>query len=157
MNALIHIGQHKWNNIYSKIFASKQRFLLQHGIYVPIFPNTNHWKLNVYSLDDEFSCVKKLLKKSEISKIKQTLKKDVEMIYEDAHSQNCNQIIWSNEGLYLLNSLKEYGRLKKFISKTIKSIEIVCCFREIDSYKKSFFTQLDGDVNYIDKNMQLFW
>ena len=82
--------------------------------------------------------MKKLLKKSEISKIKQTLKKDVEMIYEDAHSQNCNQIIWSNEGLYLLNSLKEYGRLKSLFQKLSNQIEIVCCFREIDSYKKIF-------------------
>ncbi len=154
MNTLIHIGQHKTGTTSIQKYLNRNRdCLLQHKIYVPIFPNTNHWKLNVYSLDDErISTMKKILKKSEISKIKQTLKKDVETIYKDAHAQNCNQIIWSNEGLYLLNSLKEYGRLTSLFQKLSNQIEIVCCFREIDSYKKSFFTQLGGDVNYIDKN-----
>ena len=76
----------------------------------------------------------------------------MERVYEDAHNQNCKQIIWSNEGLYLFNSAEEYNRLKNLFQKLSKQIQIVCCFREIDSYKKSFFTQLKGNVDYTDKN-----
>ena len=154
MNTLIHIGQHKTaTTSIQKYLLQNRDCLLKQGIYVPIFPNTNHWKLNVYSLDDErISYAKKLLKKSQISKIKQTLKKDVESFYEDAHKQNCNQIIWSNEGLYLLNSLREYDRLKDLFKNLSDKIQIVCCFRDLDSYKKSFFYQLNGHVEHKDKN-----
>lgn len=154
MNTVIHIGQHKTGTTAIQRYLKQNRdCLLQKGIYLPLYPDANHWKLNVYSLDNErISCLKKRLKKSEIVKIKQTIKKDVEQIYEDARNQNCNRIIWSNEGLYLLNSVREYNRLKHLFKTLSDKIQIVCCFRDLDSYKKSFFDQLEGHVEYEDKN-----
>lgn len=154
MNTVIHIGQHKTGTTSIQRYLEQNRdCLLQRGIYVPLYPDANHWKLNVYSLAGKrISTVKQLLKKSEIVKIKQTIKKDVEQIYEDARNQNCNRIIWSNEGLYLLNSVIEYNRLKHLFKNLSDKIQIVCCFRDLDSYKKSFFDQLKGHVEYKDKN-----
>jgi hypothetical protein len=77
-----------------------------------------------------------------IDRLKENLKLDIARHYKIARERGCKDILWSYEGLYLLNSIEEYSRLKHLFSEYSSSVECVCCFRDVQSYQKSYAEQL---------------
>lgn len=61
--------------------------------------------------------------------------------YANANAMGCTDIIWSNEGLYLLNSLEEYQKLNNLFEPHSKELTCICCFRELESFKVSYRKQ----------------
>jgi hypothetical protein len=176
MQTIIHIGQHKTGTTSIQNFLiSNKEPLEEKGIYIPskIFDNgsPSHYLLNVYSLSKtRFSSMKDavIVERGEkyIEWLDEHLPSEIEKIYEVAKLKNCNQIIWSNEGLYLLNSETEYQKLKTLFDSYSSEVLVVCCFREKKSFRKSYSDQLarqqitpikdKTSYRYIAKNSWLF-
>lgn len=152
MNTIIHIGQHKTGTTSLQHFLKKNKSNLSHnGLYVPEsiagHNNPSHFILNVYSLNaNRFSSMKEYLMRTKPKKyfyeLRHKLDEDLSKHYRLAEDQGCKDVIWSNEGLYLLNSIEEYTRLYELFSKYSSSIICVCSFREVAGYKKSYLLQL---------------
>ena len=121
MKTIIHIGQHKTGTTsIQRFLRDNKESLKKSGLYVPTlvagYTNPSHFILNVYALDEHrFSSTKEkiIAKKGHeyLNELGIELSKDISSIYEDAIKNNCDRVIWSNEGLYLLNSVQEYNRL----------------------------------------------
>lgn len=152
MRTLIHIGQHKTaTTSIQNSLVKNHNLLLSEGLWYPLelagsrFPS--HYPLNVYCLDkNRFSHKKaKLLKnnkKSELKHISKELKYDIKTQYVLADTNGCDTVLWSNEGLYLLNSIHEYQKLYELFSPYSEEIIVVCCFREVESFMKSYKEQM---------------
>lgn len=148
MKTIIHIGQHKTGTTSIQKFLQDNREpLIQDGLYVPSsiagYSHPSHFILNVYALaNDRYSQKKNEIiaerGMSYLDELEAILKKGVERVYKDALDSNCDTVLWSNEGLYLLNSVSEYSKLKDLFSRHSNQIEIVCCFRDI-SYRESYY------------------
>ncbi len=162
MKTIIHIGQHKTGTTSIQKFLQDNRVsLMRNGLYVPSniagYNHPSHFVLNIYSLADKrYSPMKEKIIKQKgeayLEKLKLVLENDIERIYEDASQNQCDKVLWSNEGLYLLNSLNEYAKLKSLFSKFSSEIEIVCCFREIESYRQSYIKQLTKNNGTLSDN-----
>jgi hypothetical protein len=152
LKTIIHIGQHKTGTTSIQRFLQDNRkALVQHGFYVPGkiagYSHPSHFILNVYALAEErfFSMKEKIISNKGmeyLSNLEIDLKKDIGHIYNEALQQKYNKIIWSNEGLYLLNTKIEYKRLFDLFSEYSTEIEAVCCFRDVKSYRESYKKQL---------------
>ncbi len=152
MKTIIHIGQHKTaTTSIQKYLQDNRRLIIKKGLYVPDkiagFKNSSHFILNVYALDkNRFSSKKYKIISSKgqayLSGLKEIIKRDIAQIYQDALEQGCHQVIWSNEGLYLLNSVAEYQKLINLFTPYSTEIEVICCFREVQSYRESYIKQL---------------
>lgn len=155
MRTFIHIGQHKTGttSIQHCLRLNRGEFIRQ-GLYLPDsiagFNNPSHFILNVYSLNTQrqSSMKEKLLSHNMsnpcyMSQLSRNLKKDVAKHYQHAYKEGCTDIIWTNEGLYLLNTVEEYTRLYNLFAP--HSTEIICiiCFREVESFKRSYTKQLE--------------
>lgn len=152
MKTIIHIGQHKTaTTSIQSYLAQDRKHLSVQGLYVPIdlagFKSPSHFILNVYALKkDRMSSMKeKFLMHSEelLKTLFNHLQEDIKRHYERAKNQGCNTVIWSNEGLYLLNSVNEYTKLINLFSEYSTSVECICCFRELLSYRHSYMKQLE--------------
>lgn len=153
MKTIIHIGQHKTGTTSIQKFLQDNRTTLaKKGLYVPFsiagYNNPSHFILNVYALErDRYSSMKEaiLTNKGEqyLSELEIELKKDIDKIYKNAVSKECSEVIWSNEGLYLLNTVAEYERLIGLFSEYSTEVEVVCCFRDVTSYRESYMEQLN--------------
>lgn len=135
--------------LYS-IFCKKQVYLIRGGLYVPESiagdKNPSHYILNVYALNENiYSSMKEFLLKTKPKEyfrgLREALHDEIYKHYMLAEDQGCKDVVWSNEGLYLLNSIQEYGRLRELFDKYSSGITCVCCFRDVDSYKKSYAQQ----------------
>jgi hypothetical protein len=152
MKTIIHIGQHKTGTTSIQHYLQDNRQkLAQSGFYVPAeiigYDDPSHWILNVYSLaEGRFSPKKETLVKQMPADyflyLEAKLKHDLERIYAQASQAGCDALIWSNEGLYLLNSEAEYRRLIDLFAAFTSEFEVVCCFRDLPSYTKSYIHQL---------------
>lgn len=152
MKTLIHIGQHKTGTTSIQSYLQDNRGdLARHGLYVPLkiagYGNPSHFILNVYALaEDRYSSKKEEIIREKgagyLSEVEIELKKDIKNIYNEALKKKCSRVIWSNEGLYLLNTEKEYKRLIDLFSEHSKEIEVICCFRGVKSYRESYKKQL---------------
>ncbi len=152
MKTIIHIGQHKTGTTsIQKFLQDSRESLLKMGLYVPSsiagHTNPHHYILNVYALaEDRYSSAKEqvieMKGKQYLCGLETELKKDIKQIYEDALRNKCNKMIWSSEGLYLLNSVTEYKRLISLFSEYSTEIEVVCCFRDVKSLRESYIKQL---------------
>lgn len=152
MKTIIHIGQHKTGTTSIQQFLQDNRkTLARTGLHVPSkiagHPSPSHFILNVYALAaDRYSSQKERIiaqnGKKYISKLESMLQKDIAKIYKRAEKNKCDQVIWSNEGLYLLNSVAEYQRLTSLFTHNSTEIEVVCCFRDVASYRESYLKQL---------------
>jgi hypothetical protein len=152
MRTFIHIGQHKTATKSIQHYLKRNReYYIEKGLYFPNslmgYEQPNHFLLNVASLnEDRFSTKKKKLFESKapifFKSLPQNLDNSIKQIYLDAKKNNCNDVIWSSEGLYLLNSKEEYQRLKGLIFKYSKNITIICTFREKKSFQISYLNQL---------------
>lgn len=151
MKTIFHIGQHKTAT------TSIQRYLAHHrvsmktkGIYFPLpfnsGRNSNHFQLNLYALNDSrFSPKKELLLQkdsSAVTKIRSELPEKIERVYEDAEKHGCETVLWSNEGLYLLNSEEEYERLLRLVRQYSKQVTAACCFRNPEEFLASYTKEL---------------
>jgi hypothetical protein len=155
MRTIIHIGQHKTATTSIQHFLQQNKaHLFSQGLYVPesIAGHTNpsHYVLNVYALNENrYSSMKELILRTKpkqyLYELHQRLYEDICRHYKLAEDRGCNDVIWSNEGLYLLNSVQEYRRLYALFSKYSSSIVCVCCFRDVQSYKKSYSQQLEKE------------
>lgn len=152
MRTLIHIGQHKTGTTSLQYYLQQNRLKLSKiGLYVADsiagYNNPSHFILNVYALNkDRYSSMKerlwKIKSQTYFDSLENELKNDVYRHYKIAREQGCKDIIWSNEGLYLLNSVGEYNRLKNLFVEHSSSVISVCCFRDVRSYKLSYEKQL---------------
>jgi len=152
MRTIIHIGQHKTGTTSIQNFLrNKRRGLAKEGLYVPDSlvgcDNPSHFLLNVYSLHkNRFSSTKEKLLATNPPEyfvdLEARLRNDISKHYRIADQQGCRDVIWSNEGLYLLNSPEEYKRLFDLFAKHSSVIVCVCCFRDVESYRTSYMKQL---------------
>jgi len=176
METIIHIGQHKTGTTSIQHYLQQNRAELStNGLYVPDsiagFANESQFILSVYALNKHRSSPMKdvLLGTNPpeyFDELQDTLVADIARHYENAESQGCNQIIWSNEGLYLLNSLIEYRKLRSLFDDYSVSVVCVCCFRDKDSYSKSYKLQLQrsgiaysddkGSYTYVEEDSWLY-
>jgi len=151
MKTIIHIGQHKTGTTSLQSFLQDNRAaLIKDGLYVPTslagFDSSSHFILNVYALDENrYSSMKEMIiadkGRQYLNELEAELKKDINRIYADAKQKKCNTVIFSNEGLYLLNRETEYKRLMNLFVGCSKEIEVVCCFRDVQSYRESYIKQ----------------
>jgi len=152
MRTIIHIGTHKTGTTSIQHYLRDKKSLLKEkGLYVPSeiagFSDPSHFILNVYSLADNRSSPMKDIfiatKEHDLFLgLEKRLGEDVERHYKQAIEQGCSDVIWSNEGLYLLNSNAEYQRLIALFSQYSSEVVVVCCFREVESYRNSYIKQL---------------
>ncbi len=132
--------------------------------------NPSHYILNNYALDaHRYSSTKERILKKNLSlfmDLPEILKRDIEAHYKKASVKNCRDVIWSNEGLYLLDSVDEYKRLYDLFSIYSKEIVCICCLRDVDSYRDSYTRHLKkigrqlsrdkGSYRYVEKDSWLF-
>ncbi|MCG2585208.1 hypothetical protein [Massilia sp. TS11] len=152
VRTIIHIGQHKTGTTSIQHFLQHNKAkLASAGLYVPEsiagHYDPSHYILNVYALNENrYSPMKEHLSKTMPKEFFQGLRAqilaDIHRHYMQAESLGCKDVIWSNEGLYLLNSTEEYKRLRDLFSPYSSEIECVCCFRELASYKRSYAQHL---------------
>lgn len=152
MRTLIHIGQHKTGTTSIQHYLQKYRpALAKAGLYVPDtllgFTNPSHFLLNVYALDADRDSTAKIMLRESVDPgfydtLESRLQQDIARHYERARDQGCRDIIWSNEGLYLLNSTTEYQRLKGLFAKYSEQLTCLCCLRDKASYLDSYRRQL---------------
>lgn len=152
MKTIVHIGQHKTGTTSIQHYLRENRDeLTKQGLYVPDsvagYANESHYILSVCALNKHRSSPMKdamLKAKSNdfINELEIKLATDIAHHYENAIQQGCKEIIWSNEGLYLLNSLTEYEKLRSLFDGYSSSVTCVCCFRDQVSYSKSYKLQL---------------
>ncbi len=154
MKTIIHIGQHKTGTTSIQHYLQSHRSALSDsGLYVPNvllgYGNPSHFLLNVYALDEQRDSTAKIMLKETVEEdffttLPDLLRTDIRRHYQLASETNCSEILWTNEGLYLLNSLEEYKRLRQLFEEFSDEIICVCCLRDRDSYRESFKTQLTG-------------
>jgi len=153
IHTYIHIGAHKTGTtaIQEYLRVNREKFISD-GLYFPDsivgIDYPSHYILNVYALDkNRRSTMKdKLLstKKPEyFKKLKRNLTGDIARHYRKAVDLGCKEILWTNEGLYLLNSIREYKILYRLFAKHSTGITCVCCLRDKETYKKSYIRQLN--------------
>jgi len=152
METVIHIGQHKTGTtslqnclFHYKSELRKQKYYFTNKILN--YRHNSHYILNVYSLNKtRFSSMKERIIKSNgqkyLDELDERLPSGIKNIYDEAIQQKCDKIIWSNEGLYLLNSINEYKKLLNLFKPFSSKITIVCCFRDKESYSVSYTRQL---------------
>lgn len=153
METIVHIGQYKTgttsiqNYLEHNIDNLKaQNIYFTDKILDQYSPN--HTLLNVYSLaKDRTSSTKDLYTKStglgNLDFLDKHLPEEIKGIYERAVQAKCDRIIWSNEGLYLLNSKEEYQKLANLFRPFSSRVVVVCCFRDKGSFLKSYKLQLE--------------
>lgn len=176
MRTIIHIGQHKTGTTSIQHYLQSHRqYLAEAGLYVPDillgYNNPSHFLLNVYALDDKReSTAKTMLKNREKDEFfidfPERLSADIARHYQQAKAKNCREIIWSNEGLYLLNSAEEYRKLKSLFDTLSSETLCVCAFRDRDSFRQSYIKQQQGlelpasenpdSYRYLDEKSWLF-
>ncbi len=154
MKTIIHIGQHKTGTTSIQHYLrSNSRSLAREGLYVPDkivnIDDPSHFILNIYALDDHrFSPVKESFLQTKpqefFANLGRELEADIASHYLNAEQKRCKDVIWSNEGLYLLNSVEEYRRLRDLFVPHCSKVVCLCCFREIESYRASYGRQLQS-------------
>lgn len=152
MRTFIHIGQHKTGTTSIQHYLKENRTDLgQRGLYIADSlageSSPSHFMLNMFALNEHrYSSMKeKFLAAHSVdffSRLKYSLPLEIATHYKKAEDSGCTDIVWSNEGLYLLNSMEEYARLKGLFEKHSTEIVCICCFREVESYKNSYRQQL---------------
>lgn len=152
MKTIVHIGQHKTGTTSIQHYLRVRRTaLMEDGLYVPDallgFDNPSHFLLNVYALDENRDSTAKLrmqefLEPEFFATLDARLEAAVAEHYRQAQAQDCDEILWTNEGLYLLNSETEYARLKNLFSRYSDHVTCICCFRDRESYRQSYMKQL---------------
>lgn len=153
MKTIIHIGQHKTGTTsIQKYLYDHRLYLMQLGVYVPHYffkkMGANHFHLNVYSLNSNRSspakdAMMRVNSNEKYGKIVSSTKTEVQKIYSAAKNAGCEKVIWSNEGLFLLNTVEEYIRLVDLFRDYSDVIEVVCCFRDKSEFMESYKMQLD--------------
>lgn len=176
MKTILHIGQHKTGTTsIQHSLKSRRGELAGAGLYVPDsligHNNPSHYILNVYALDPgRGSPMKeKLLKENGpefLADLRPKLETDIARHYRLAEKQQCKKVIWSNEGLYLLHSEREYKRLRALFDAHSDAVVCVCCFRDRASYRASYMMQLQrngiafsedrSSYRYVDEDSWLF-
>ena len=154
LKTLIHIGQHKTGTTSIQHYLRDHRdALMQAGLYVPDsllgFDNPSHFLLNVYALDEDRDSTAKtrlreFLDADFFATLDRRLAGAVARHYQQAMDAGCEEILWTNEGLYLLDSEAEYRRLKQLFALYSDEVVCICCFRDRDSYRQSYTRQLES-------------
>ena len=151
MKTLVHIGQHKTaTTSIQNTLAINRSQLLQAGLWYPTelaginFPS--HYPLSVYCLaEGRFSHKKSKLAANDPQQLKVIMThvvNDIKSQYQMAQANGCHTVLWSNEGLYLLNSLHEYLKLYDLFKQHSEELSVMCCFRDVSSFTKSYTNQL---------------
>lgn len=150
MRTIVHLGQHKTATTSIQMYLQEQSTVLcQRGLYVPL-PGDIHALLNVYSLSSHrTSPLKDDLRKRKRAwyfwTLGWVLRAKIASHYQNARDSGCKDVIWSNEGLYLLNSDREYNRLVRLLAPHSEKVVAVCCFRDLDSFRRSYSLQLEKE------------
>ena len=152
IETILHIGQHKTGTTSLQSFLQGQAAELRaQGCYYPTsllgHSHASHYLLNVYALAEERSSTMKdhLLATrgaAYLREIEVNLPAEIARIYREARQAQCHRVIWSNEGLYLLNSVAEYQKLRDLLAPHSSKITVMCCFREREAYRTSYAQQL---------------
>jgi hypothetical protein len=125
--------------------------LAKEGLYVADslvgYDNPSHFSLSLYSLNqDRMSSAKDFIPETKepgyYLELKRHLEVDILRHYQEALKLGCKDVVWSNEGLYLLNSTEEYQRLFDLFDDVSSEVTCLCCFRDVESYKSSYIEQL---------------
>jgi len=153
METIVHIGQHKTATTSLQNFLRQNRNeLIEKGVFVANkilnYTHPSHYVLNIYALaKNRYSVMKQkvLSNKGDVylDELDKTLPNEIEKIYAEANLKNCKKILWTNEGLYLLNSKAEYEKLIGLFKPYSSKITVICCFRNLASYKTSYIKKLE--------------
>lgn len=152
MLTTLHIGQHKTGTTSIQHYLQAHRAELSaNGLYVPDsllgYANPSHFLLNVYALEPERESTAKLLLEDSVEPaffdtLAARLQDDIARHYREARALGCTEVLWTNEGLYLLDSEAEYRRLRALFDPWSDTVRSVCCFRDRDEYLASYRRQL---------------
>lgn len=154
MKTIIHIGQHKTGTTSIQHYLRSEREqLIENGLYVADtmlgFDNPSHFLLNVYALDEDRDSTAKLrlrefLDDDFFATLDTRLEAEITQHYRRARELGCSEILWTNEGLFLLNSEKEYLKLKGLFDHLSEEMLCVCCFRDVTSFREAYIKQLQS-------------
>ena len=152
MHTLVHIGQHKTGTTsIQQCLQDQHQSLIKQGIYYPTslcgHTNRSHFALNLYALEAHRHSPKKetLLRKygqQQLDEIIAAVPDAVAGHYHKATALGCDRVLWSNEGLYLLNSVAEYQKLLGLFTSCSERVTAICCFRDLASYRTSYMGEL---------------
>lgn len=151
MRTILHIGQHKTGTTSLQHYLKNNReTLLKKGLYVPDnlagITHPSHYLLNVYALESKrLSSMKEIMLKQQtkdyFDDLEVNLITSIKQHYARAYENHCSDIIWTNEGLYLLNSVAEYKKLARLFQNEADEMVCVCCFREKTAFRSSYIAQ----------------
>ena len=140
MRTIVHIGQHKTGTTSIQHFLQNRRDdLAEAGLYIPDtllgFDNPSHFLLNVHALDADRESTAKIMLKEAVDPgyfdtLADRLREDIARHYALALEHDCAEVLWTNEGLFLLDSEAEYARLRALFDDHSDSVDCVCCFRD---------------------------
>lgn len=169
MKTIFHIGQHKTATTSIQFFLHKNRAQLieKEKVYYPSViggrQDYSHYMLNVVCLAQERLSFKKeqLIKtmgSNAVDSVLTQVKLDIQTAYEEAERRGCEYVLFSNEGLYTLNSLEEYMNLRNLVSAYSTHTTAVCCFRDKVDYRESMLAQIRkaGQKPSTDKDHYLY-
>lgn len=153
METIIHIGQHKTaTTSLQKFLRQNKNELVEKGVFITDrilnYNHPSHYVLNIFALaKNRYSVMKQKVLSTKgdayLDELDKTLPSEIEKIYAAAKHKNCNRILWTNEGLYLLNSKEEYEKLINLFRPYSSKITVICCFRDLASYKTSYIKKLE--------------
>jgi len=144
LETIIHIGKHHTGTTSLQKYLFQQKHKLKQQKYfftdnILNYKHTSHYILNIYALNkNRLSQMKRVVLKSKgreyLHELDEKLPLEIKKIYNKAKQEQCNKVLWSNEGLDLLNSKVEFEKLYNLFKPFSSKITVVCCFRDKEYY-----------------------
>jgi len=138
---ILHIGCEKTGttSIQNTLFLNKELLEKEANILYPSsLGGKNHWKLAVYSCDEDKKLTRFLPKGVSISEFRQGLREE---FLQEVKGSNAEVIIISNEWLHpRIKSEAEFQRLKKLLFLVSEDISVLLYIRRQDKMAKSLYS-----------------
>lgn len=144
---IVHIGHHKTGTTsIQESLKINSKALMKKELYVPLDfcgrHTTNHYELNVVSLNADRSSPMKDKMKGKVFSLTEIVQKSIANTYKRAQELGLKRVIWSNEGLSLLRHYDEYERLANLFRPYSMRLSVVLCIRDKEEFKASWKKQL---------------
>jgi len=138
---ILHIGCEKTGttSIQNALFLNKEVLKKEANILYPSsLGGKNHWKLAVYSCDEDKRLARFLPRGVSISEFRQGLREE---FLQEVNNSNADIIIISNEWLHpRIKSEAEFLRLKSLLHSISEDISVLLYIRRQDKMAKSLYS-----------------